>query len=1156
MRGRRQRLTWALSSTVAALLTTGLLSPASAADPVQITLARPAEMTFPHIDSPGPDLYDERIYLGATLSRASNITVEARNASGTLVRTLATNVSTASGWSGSWDFRTSGGTAVPDGDYTVRFTAIDPDGNVAAKDVATPIDRSTEVPLQGITPGSTISGPTTVSVTSPPGVHLTKARFFIGSTIGAGTCARTAEIAADGAGTVTGSLLPDDCGAYSGNAWAALTYTDRFGTSQTGWTPYTPVSTADHTAPVIGNFHDGNHYLYLKTPDSYDATGLSWVVREPAGIASATYRVTTALGLPVASGPMVINPPTEGNASVLAEWRGTDAGGSLVAGGTYRLSAHIVDRAGNASDSSPMDVVVDATVPGTLTLERLASNKWAAHVRVADGINPNPVQLVEGDERTIVPLYLQASGTYDGTITMPNAGQYTLRARITRPTQGFPANRVFTTALQTVDATLPEDTDPPTVGPAPSRTLYFIDPDTYADETLDFDAHDASAVTAAPYEFRNGAGEVVHTQAPTSFVDLVTWGGTHTGARLPAGTYTVSTTFTDAGGRSTPATGTFTLESQTPATLTVVEDASHPGLLHATVTAAPGVDISAARIRAVPTADGSSVVVTAHRDTATGRWVADVDLSGRSGTYTIEAQVERPTPASFSTTGWYTTGSVTATVTDDGAPVVVAPAGVTEYLLDPTRYGLVPLTYRVTDDSDVTGTFEVANATGTVVRSAQPVSRSFPAVENMTVAWDGTNDSGAPLPSGRYTIRTLFTDASGNTTPGAPVTVVLDAVLPGELTTPAAGTVMMGTAPVEFAPTAAARVSLSMVEVCMDGDHPCDHHVFLQNPSPDGLWRTTWPVGAISAGEHHLRFRATWKDPSGTSHEFTSADRTVVVDPVTIPVEIETTPAGPLGAMLSVDASSPRSEDLDVAVDWGDGTPAEQHTMSAPYATSGYRHTYSHSGTYTPRVTVSGDEQSSSATSSVTVITPPAAPGNPTATSGNQTIRLAWTAPGGPVSSYTVAWTGDGTTWRERSVLATARSTTLSGLTNGRLYAVHVRAVNAAGPGAWSSVVYRIPNAVPPPIAAIRGEARSRAALISWTPGTVTASYGKPAGFAIQRYRSSDHTWVTVRWVGASTRSALVGDLVPRRAYLFRVRASNEVGLGRPSSSVRVVPRR
>lgn len=111
-----------------------------------------------------------------------------------------------------------------------------------------------------------------------------------------------------------------------------------------------------------------------------------------------------------------------------------------------------------------------------------------------------------------------------------------------------------------------------------------------------------------------------------------------------------------------------------------------------------------------------------------------------------------------------------------------------------------------------------------------------------------------------------------------------------------------------------------------------------------------------------------------------------------------------------------------------------------------------------------------SAASTVVSTTPnvPPAPTGLSATPGNGSVRLSWTAGsyGGPaVEDYVVEYSTDESTWSTfDDGTSAATSATVSGLTNGTLYFFRVSATNTLGSSPFSSVASTTPFAPPTPI--------------------------------------------------------------------------------------------
>ena len=118
----------------------------------------------------------------------------------------------------------------------------------------------------------------------------------------------------------------------------------------------------------------------------------------------------------------------------------------------------------------------------------------------------------------------------------------------------------------------------------------------------------------------------------------------------------------------------------------------------------------------------------------------------------------------------------------------------------------------------------------------------------------------------------------------------------------------------------------------------------------------------------------------------------------------------------------------------------------------------------------------------------PAAPTGVTATAGNGSATVSWTAPPGTVTSYTVTPFVGSTAGTPVTVTGSppATSTTLSGLTNGTTYTFTVTATNSLGTGPASAPS----NAVTPgPVPA----APTAVTAATAGPGSVTVSWSAPA---------------------------------------------------------------
>ncbi|MFC7724877.1 PKD domain-containing protein [Nocardioides sp. GCM10028917] len=375
---------------------------------------------------------------------------------------------------------------------------------------------------------------------------------------------------------------------------------------------------------------------------------------------------------------------------------------------------------------------------------------------------------------------------------------------------------------------------------------------------------------------------------------------------------------------------------------------------------------------------GAPTTQDAALDESTGTYRARIDLSDApNGTNTLYANITW-TPAGDSSRT-YQSEHHDVTVVDAVAPVVTTPEPATTYRSNPTTWSTAFLEFRYQDGSNVpTRRYWITDQAGNTVITEGSFTRTGSCGSTYCYLYFyGTDDTGKLLPPGTYTVHTVFTDAAGNTTNDVTGTITLDGTTPGTLTTPTDGGTLVGTAPFEFTPTNDASVKVTRVRVRVR-----DTSISIYNPSPDGIWRTTFPVGSLEAGPATLTTITTWTDPSGRSVTYTSGEWSVGVDPTSIPLNISLTPeagTAPLDAELTLTTSHPNSEPLSVTVNWGDGSPLARHTLTAPYAVPTYAHRFQQPGTHKVVVTV-GDTGGTFASSSASIVVAGAVNSPPTGT--------------------------------------------------------------------------------------------------------------------------------------------------------------------------------
>ena len=194
--------------------------------------------------------------------------------------------------------------------------------------------------------------------------------------------------------------------------------------------------------------------------------------------------------------------------------------------------------------------------------------------------------------------------------------------------------------------------------------------------------------------------------------------------------------------------------------------------------------------------------------------------------------------------------------------------------------------------------------------------------------------------------------------------------------------------------------------------------------------------------------------------------------------------------------------------------------------------------------------------------TVPGAPTGLTATPGDTTVVLAWTAPSSNGGSAIIGYNvyegttpgGESTTPVNGGTPVVPTTLTVTGLTNATTYYFTVKAVNTVGTSAVSNEAWAIPAAtVPGAPTSVVGTAGDLSATVTWTaptdPGgsnitsyTVTAADGTAASRGHQ----------TCTWTTGTLTCTLTG-LTNGDSYDFTVTATNSLGTSAASTASNVV---
>ena len=172
----------------------------------------------------------------------------------------------------------------------------------------------------------------------------------------------------------------------------------------------------------------------------------------------------------------------------------------------------------------------------------------------------------------------------------------------------------------------------------------------------------------------------------------------------------------------------------------------------------------------------------------------------------------------------------------------------------------------------------------------------------------------------------------------------------------------------------------------------------------------------------------------------------------------------------------------------------------------------------------------------------PDPPTNLTATRGNTTALLSYTAPSGTITNYQYSL-DNGSNWTSIGVVT---SYTVTGLTNGTTYTFIVRAQNVIGYGSATSPVTVTPATTPSAPTSLT-TARGGSGIL-----VITFTAGSTGGNAITNYQyasSTDGYTTYTNVTSFTTTTATIAGLTNGTSYTFKLRAVNTVGNGAVSAA-------
>lgn len=751
--------------------------------------------------------------------------------------------SVTAGTNGAWSFTTA---ALADGPHTLSVNAADAAGNVSpVSDISFTVLTAAVAPVTGLTVTDNAGAIQGVLTSGTPTDDTTP-------TLSGSAAANSVVVISEGT-TVLGSVVANGDGAWSftpaalseGTHPLSVTVRDAAGSSST---PVNFTVVVDTTAPATSTLVVTNDVTSATIPAggySSDATPTL------SGVAEANAVVT------VRDGNAVL-----GSVTADADGRWSYASTTL-SQGLHTLSVTATDVAGNVSGATSTTLIVDNVAPVAVSGLNAANNNGSALVAIAaGGTTSDATPLLRGTAEAGSVVTIRDGNTVLGSVTAGSGGAWSF----VTPALAEGAHTFNVTASDAAGNVSPNATLTLTVDTTPPAAVSnLVVTDDAAPNTGPLVngavTNDATPVLSGTAE----AGGIVTVYDGTAVLGSVAADGSgawsFTSPALNNGPHALSVTVRDAAGNVSPASPTvaITVDTVAPAapTLVVTNDVANTTVANGAASgdSTPTLSGSAEANSLVIIRDGTTLLgsVTA---SGTGSWSFTPATALSEGSHT------------FSITATDAAGNVSSSVSSTAIIDTVAPGAVTG-LAAANNNGSTAIAIpnnSVTSDSTplLTGSGE-AGARVTILDGNVALGT---AIVSSNGSWSFVSPV---LSEGIHTLNVTQTDAAGNVSPPASITLTVDTVAPAAVSNltitddvaPVTGPLANGAVTNDATPTLSGTAEANAVVTVYDGSTTLGSVV----AGSDGAWSFT--PGALSNGVHSLS--TTVRDAAGNVSPATPA---------------------------------------------------------------------------------------------------------------------------------------------------------------------------------------------------------------------------------------------------------------------------------------------